>query len=307
MRLTFLGTAAARPTVSRNVSSLTVQREGELMMFDCGEGTQRQMMRYGTGFALDDVFFSHLHGDHFLGIIGLLRTMGLQDRTTPIRLWTPAGTERILEDAVHLGVERVSFEVQIRGVEPGEEIDRGEYRILAFRTRHKGPTLGYAIAEHLRLGRFNPERARELGIAEGPLWGRLHRGESVEVDGRKVAPGDVVGAPRPGRTIVITGDTRPCAETIAAAAGADLLVHEATFGREEAERARQTGHSTAAEAARVAREAGVHRLVLTHFSPRYADDPRLLEREARRTFPATRAAFDGLVLEIPYRDEPAEE
>ena len=302
MRITFLGTAASRPTVSRNVSSLILQREGESMMFDCGEGTQRQMMRFGTGFAIDDIFFTHLHGDHFLGVIGLLRTMGLQDRTTPIRLWTHRGTEHILLDAVHLGVERLAFEVQINGIEAGEGIDRGEYGIIPYRTRHKGPSLGYAVTEKIRLGRFNPDRARELGVPEGPMWGRLHRGEPVEVDGRAVTAEDVVGAPRPGRSVVITGDTRPSRETTRAAAGADLLIHEATFGRDEAERAHQTGHSTAAEAARIARDAGVRRLVITHFSSRYADDPRSLEREARRTFPATQAAFDGLALEVPYQD-----
>jgi ribonuclease Z len=303
MRLTFLGTAAARPTVSRNVSSLVVQREGELLMFDCGEGTQRQMMRYGSGFSVDDIFFTHLHADHFLGVIGLLRTMGLQAREEPIRLWVPLGTEPILEQAVRLGVERVPFEVQVRGLEAGEEIDRGEYRIVAFRSRHGGPSLGYAIRERERLGRFNPLRARELGVPEGPLWGKLHRGETVEANGTAVTPADVVGPPRPGRTIVYTGDTRPARSIVEVATGADLLVHEATFGREEADRARQTGHSTAQEAARVARDAGVLRLVLTHFSPRYADDTRALEREARKVFPETVAAHDGLVVEVPYRDE----
>ena len=172
MRVTFLGTAAARPTVSRNVSSIVIQREGELLMFDCGEGTQRQMMRYGTGFNLADIFFSHLHADHFLGVIGLLRTMGLQGREDPIRLWTPEGSQSILETAVGLGVERVPFAVEIAGLSPGQVLDRGAYTIVPFATRHGGLTLGYALVEKPRLGRFNPERARELGIPEGPLWGK---------------------------------------------------------------------------------------------------------------------------------------
>jgi ribonuclease Z len=302
MRVTFLGTAAARPTVSRNVSSLVVQREGETLMFDCGEGTQRQMMRFGTGFAVDDIFFSHMHADHFLGVIGLLRTMGLQARETPIRLWCPAGTEEIVHQAVHLGVERVPFDVQIQGLAPAESIQRGEYAVVPFRSAHGGPSLGYAIVEKQRLGRFNPDLAREMGVPEGPLRGKLHRGEAVEVEGRTVHPSDLVGPSRPGRKVVITGDTRPSAATIEIASEADLLVHEATFAREEADRARQTGHSTAQEAATVARKAGVARLLLTHFSPRYADDPRTLEREARKIFPETQAAFDGLSVEVPYRD-----
>ncbi len=302
MRITFLGTAAARPTVGRNVSSLTLQREGELLMFDCGEGTQRQMMRYGTGFALDDIFFTHLHADHFLGVIGLLRTMGLQGREEPIRLWTPKGTESILRSAVELGVERVGFEVRITGVEPGEAIERGAYDILPFRTIHGGPGVGYALREHPRLGRFDPARARELGIPEGPLWGRLHHGEAVEVDGRRIEASELVGPPRPGRRVVYSGDTRPSRHTIEAAKTADLLIHEATFASDEAARATATGHSTAHEAARVAKEAGVRRLVLTHFSPRYADDPRTLEREARSIFREVTAAYDGLVVEVPFAE-----
>jgi ribonuclease Z len=289
--------------VSRNVSSLVVQREGELMMFDCGEGTQRQMMRYGSGFNLRDIFVTHIHADHFLGVIGLLRTMGLQDRTEPIDIWTPSGTEPTLRQAVGLGVERVPFEVAIRGLEHGQEIDRGEYAIVPFRTSHKGHCLGYALVERERLGRFDPEEARRLGVPEGPMWGRLHRGETVEVEGRTIGPEQVVGPTRPGRKVVYTGDTRASAGVREAALGADLLIHEATFGAEDAERARATGHATARDAALLAGQAGVRRLVLTHFSPRYADDPRALEREARDVFPQTVLAFDGLSLDIPYRED----
>jgi ribonuclease Z len=272
-------------------------------MFDCGEGTQRQMMRFRTGFALDDIFFSHLHADHFLGVIGLLRTLGLQDRHDPIRLWVPKGGERLMRDAVDLGVDRVPFEVQIQGLSSGDTIERQEYSIVAFRSHHGGPALGYSLVEMTRLGRFNPDRARELGVPEGPLWGRLHRGESVTFEGRTVHPPDVVGEPRPGRKVVYTGDTRPHRSIVEAAAGADLLIHEATFGHDESDRARQTGHSTAADAARTAKDAGVRHLALTHFSPRYADDPRALEREAKKVFVNTVLAHDGLSLDVPYRDE----
>jgi ribonuclease Z len=218
-------------------------------------------------------------------------------------LWCPRGTESILKQAVELGVERVPFPVRINPVDAGEAVNRGAYDVVPFRVQHGGRALGWAVVEHERLGRFNAQRARELGIPEGPLWGKLHHGQAVEVEGRTVTPEDVVGEPRPGRKLVISGDTRPCRATKEIAAGADLLVHEATFADDEADRAVATGHSTAREAAEVAAAAGVLKLVLTHFSPRYADDPRFLEKEARAVFPETVAAFDGLSIEVPYRAE----
>jgi ribonuclease Z len=303
MRVTFLGTAAARPTVGRNVSSLVIQREGDVMVFDCGEGTQRQMMRFGTGFSFGEIYFTHLHADHFLGVIGLLRTLGLQAREEPMDLYVPRGGEALLRQAVDLGVERVAFEVRIRGLEHGEKVEHSGYDVVAFRTQHGGRSLGYAVVEHERLGRFNAAKAREMGIPEGPLWGRLHHGEAVEVDGRVIGADEVVGDPRPGRRVVVSGDTRPCAATRDVSAGADLLVHEATFAQDEAERAVATGHSTARDAAEIAASAGVLRLALTHFSPRYAEDTRLLEREARAVFPDAVAAYDGLTIEVPFRAE----
>ncbi|MGH7458539.1 MAG: ribonuclease Z [Longimicrobiaceae bacterium] len=304
MRVIFLGTAASRPTVKRNVSALMLQREGESFLFDCGEGTQRQMMRYGTGFSLNDIFFTHLHADHFLGVIGLLRTLGLQDRREPVELWCPAGTETILHDAVKLGVERVPFPVSVNGLEPEGTLDRGEFVITPFQTQHGPRCLGYAVVEKDRLGRFEPERARALGVPEGPLWGRLHRGERVEVEGKTVEPSQLVGPPRRGRKVVYTGDTRPSAGVVSAASHADVLIHEATFTDRDAERARETLHATAREAAGVAKQAGAKALYLTHISPRHADDPRALEREARELFSGAVAAYDGLVVEVPYSDEP---
>jgi ribonuclease Z len=303
LSVTFLGTGAACPTVERNVSGLALQREGETLLFDCGEGTQRQMMRYGVGFTFAEVFFSHFHADHMLGIIGLLRTMGLQDRTAPVTLYGPPGADRILTAALHLGVERNKFPVAVQEVRPGDCLHRAEYDIVVFETDHRADTVGYALAEHTRLGRFHPERARELGVPEGPLWGELHRGRSVRLDdGRTVSPEDLVGPPRRGRIIVYSGDTRPHLALIEAARGADLLIHEATFGGDEAERAVETGHSTASEAARVAVEAGVRRLVLTHISPRYSRDAPELLAEARAVFPETQIARDGMVVDVPYVD-----
>ena len=299
-----LGTSATRPTVERNVASLAVHREGETLMFDCGEGTQRQMMRYGISFALQDIFFTHMHADHLLGVIGLIRTMALQGRTDPLRLWGPKGTARVLKRVEGLGFERATFPVDINELADGQQIDRMGYAIRAFAVDHRGAmSIGFAIVEEERKGRFNPDKARELGIPEGPLWGRLHRGLSITLDdGRTVESSDLVGARRSGRTIVITGDTRPCGATIDASKGADLLVHEATFGDEEAERAIETGHSTAREAAQIAGEAGVRRLVLTHFSARYSRDATELEQQARSLFPGTVIGKDGMEIDVPFRE-----
>ena len=303
LSVTFLGTGAACPTVDRNVAGLAVQREGETILFDCGEGTQRQMMRYGVGFSFTEVFFSHFHADHMLGIIGLVRTMGLQDRTAPVTLYGPRGAQRILGAAMSLGIERNKFPIEIVEIKPGDRLTRDEYDIVVFETDHRADTVGYALAEHTRLGRFHPERARELGVPEGPLWGRLHKGETVMLDdGRTVRPADLVGAARRGRTLVYTGDTRPSPLVVAAARGADLLIHEATFGGDEAERAVETGHSTASEAARVAHDAGVRRLVLTHISPRYTRDAPELLGEAQAVFPETVVARDGMAVEVGFAE-----
>ena len=302
IRLTFLGTAAARPTVARGVSAIALQREGRLMLLDCGEGTQRQMMRYGTGFGVSEIFFSHLHADHLLGLIGLLRTMALQGREEALTLFGPPRSAKTLRQAVHFGVERVPFPVDVKEVRPGDGIDYGEYAMTAVGVSHGTPAVGWALVEKDRPGRFDVDRARELGIPEGPLFGRLHRGEAVDVDGRLVEPEEVVGPPRPGRTVVYSGDTRPCAAVVDAARGADLLVHEATFGADEEERAQATGHSTSRGAGEVARAASVRRLILTHLSARYSDDPGRLATEARRVFPETVVAHDGLVVEVPFQD-----
>jgi ribonuclease Z len=238
-----------------------------------------------------------------LGLTGLLRTLGLQDRSAPVLLYGPKGAQRVLGAAMLLGIERNKFPVEILEVKPGDRLSRDGYDIAVFETEHRADTVGYALAEHPRLGRFNPARARELGIPEGPLWGELHRGRVVTLpDGRTVDPADLVGAPRRGRVLVYTGDTRPHRPVIEAARDADVLVHEATFGGDEQERAKETGHSTAAEAARVAAEAGAHRLVLTHISSRYNRDTSELLAEARAVFPETVIARDGMTVEVPYAD-----
>jgi ribonuclease Z len=303
LSITFLGTGAAMPTVDRNVSGLALQREGETILFDCGEGSQRQMMRYGVGFSFTEIFFTHYHADHMLGVTGLVRTMGLQERSVPVTLYGPRGAQRMLGAAIALGIERNKFPIEIVEVRPGDRLVRADYDIVVFETEHRADTVGYALVEHIRLGRFHPERARELGITEGPMWGRLHKGQAVVLDdGRRIEPEDLVGEPRRGRTVVYSGDTRPNLTLIQAARDADLLIHEATFGGDELERARETGHSTAAEAAQVALDAGVRRLVLTHISPRYGRDAPELLAEARAIFPETTIARDGMTIEVPFVD-----
>ncbi len=285
------------------MSALVLTRGGETMLFECGEGTQRQMLRYGVTFAFGEIFFTHFHADHFLGVIGLVRTLGLQGRTEPLKLVGPRGAKKLLGQALALGVERQVFETEIVEVEPGEVIARAGYELRVFPVEHGGGAVGYALVEAMRLGRFDPERARALGVPEGRLWGKLQRGETVVLeDGRSVGPETIVGAPRPGRRVVYSGDSRPCAETVEAARAADLLVHEATFGEEERDRARETAHATAKEAAEVAKAAGVRRLVLTHFSARYSRDPAPLLEEARTVFPETVVAKDGLELDVPFAD-----
>jgi ribonuclease Z len=305
LSLVLLGTSASRPTIERNVSSIALVREGETMLFDCGEGTQRQMMRYGVSFSLSDIFFTHFHADHVIGVIGLMRTMALQGRTDALRLWGPKTAGRHLKRAEQFGVDRLTFEVEIRELEPGEKLKRAEYTIVPFGVEHgPGPAFGYALVEDDRKGRFDPDHARAMGVPEGPMWGKIHRGEQVTLDdGRVVQPSELVGPRRPGRTVVITGDTRPCDSTAEAARDADLLVHEATFGDEEAERAVETGHSTAREAGALARRAGCRRLLLTHFSARYSRDAAELETQARAEFPEVTIGKDGMVFDIPFRSD----
>lgn len=303
----FLGTAASRPTVERGVPSLAVVREGETVLVDCGEGTQRQMMRYGISFALNDILFSHFHVDHFLGVVGLLRTLSLQGRTEPLRCWGPRGAERYMRRCESLGADRLTFPLEVTECRPGDAIPRKDHSWRALEAQHRGgPALSWTLVEDQRRGRFDPEVARSMGIPEGPLWGLLHRGVPVTLaDGRVLDASLIVGPLRSGRRVVITGDTRPCAETLEAARDADLLVHEATFGDDEAQRAAETGHSTAREAALLAAEAGVRRLVLTHISARYTREAAELERQAREVFPATWVARDGLEIDVPFVGDPA--
>lgn len=278
-----------------------------MFLFDCGEGTQRQMMRFGVGFAVQEIFISHLHADHYLGLPGLLRTMSLQGRDQELVVWGSVGAEPTLRAAIELGGDRLQFPVAVRELPPGEAVRYEGFSIRSFPVEHTGASMGIALVEDPRLGRFDVQKARSMGVPEGPDFGRLHRGEDIRLaSGDTVRASDVVGPARSGRCLVYSGDTRPCASTVAAARGADLLIHEATFSEDEQGRARETRHSTAREAAAVAKDAGVGRLVITHFSARHSEQAHRLVKEAEAVHPAV-AAEDGLSLELTFRDDPAGE
>jgi ribonuclease Z len=306
MRVTFLGTGGSVPTTVRNPSGIMVSREGERLLFDCGEGTQRQMMRYGTGFDVSHIFLTHTHGDHVLGLPGLVQTLDFNDREAPLTIHVPAGSADVVHDLVGVTGERPAYPLRVNQVRAGDVALEGpDYEVRAVAADHRTTALGYALVEDERKGVFDREKAEaDLGIPPGPKYSRLHRGEPVEHDGRTVEPGEVVGPPRPGRRLVISGDTRPTEAVVDAATDADLLVHDGTFADDRHERARQTGHSTAREAAEVANEAGARRLAITHISTRYAGDARPLQRELEETFAGEECfvAADGMQVTVPYPD-----
>ena len=302
MNVTFLGTGGAVPTTERNTSAIMLRREGERLLFDCGEGTQRQMMRFGTGFSVSHVFLTHLHGDHVLGLPGLCQTFDFNDREAALAIHTPPGTKRTVENLVGVTGARHGYPIRVNEARPGDVALRNEeYEVRAFETDHRTRSVGYVLVEDDRKGRFDRQRAEELGVPEGPLFSKLHEGRAVELDdGTKIDPEQVVGSPRPGRRVVYTGDTRPTGKTVEAATDADLLIHDATFTEDRANRAGQTGHSTAGQAAEIASRATAKRLALTHVSSRYAGQGGRLEREARETFDGAFLPDDGRSVEVPY-------
>jgi len=304
LNVTFLGTAGSLPTPERNPSAIHINREGEMMLFDCGEGTQRQMMRARTGMMrLNYIFLTHLHADHILGIPGLLETMAFQGRVEPLTIAGPRYTERMVESFKSVCYFSRNFAVRAVELEPGDILRMDGYQVGAIETVHSVPSLGYCLQEDMRVGRFNREAAVLLGIPPGPLFGRLQHGMSVDLNGRTVHPDQVMGSPRPGRKLVYTGDTRPCRSVEIASQGADLLIHDCALASDMASWARDTKHSTAGEAAQVARNSGVRQLVLTHISSRYSEDSSQLLRDARSIFERSIVAEDLMKIELRLRDE----
>jgi ribonuclease Z len=295
----FLGTAASVPTARRGLPATLIRRGGERLLVDCGEGTQRQLVRSAGLVELDDVFITHFHADHVLGLPGMLKTYGLQARERSLRVYGPRGLERLFATLAPV-IGRLPFELELTELEPGAELQRDGYTLAAFAVEHGVRALGYAMLEAERPGRFDEARAVELGVEPGPDFGRLQRGEAVG----EVTPDQVLGDARRGRSVVVPGDTAPCEMTAAVAHGADLLVHEATFMAEDAERARATGHSTARDAAELAKAAGVELLALTHVSARYPASG--LRDEARTAFEKTIVPrdFDRVEIPLPERGGP---
>jgi ribonuclease Z len=289
----FAGTAGSIPTARRGLPAVLIRRGGERILFDCGEGTQRQLVS-SVGLAdLDEIFLTHFHADHWLGLPGLLKTFDLRGREQPLAVHGPAGLRPFLTTALRT-VGRVRFPLELIELEPGDVLDRDGYKIAPVPVAHRGPAFGYVLFEEERPGVFDTAAAQRLGLTPGPEFGRVQRGETVN----GVSPDQVLGPARAGRKIVISGDTRPCEALRVAAHRADVLLHEATFAEDERDRAAETGHSTAGEAATLAREAKVTLLALTHFSTRYP--VAVLRDEARAVFPATVLPRDFDTIEVPF-------
>lgn len=318
MKVIPLGTSSGKPTLSRNVSALAVVRDGEWLLFDCGEGTQTQIARAGLSpNRLCAIFITHFHGDHFNGLSGLLSTMGMDRRERPLTLVGPRGLREYLDTLARLKILYVNYPMEVKELSPADFKRNGRparsensedelmtvyegaaYFVSACPLNHRIFDTGFRVQEHPRPGKFNLERAVELRIPSGPLYGKLQSGEEITLeDGRVIKPDDVLGPPRRGKVVAYCTDTRPCEGGISLARGADLVVHEATYTEELAQEADEFGHSTAAQAASIARRADARRLLITHFSSRYPDATPLLE-EAISVFPDTIMARDLMEIEV---------
>lgn len=299
----FLGTGGSVPSARRNTAAVLVRRGGDRLLFDCGEGTQRQMQRSIGLIPLDAIFITHLHADHYLGLPGLIKSYEMQDRKAPLTIYGPPGLGELFRSMSRI-IGRPSYGLDVCELNRGEEVAFDDYAVEPFDVSHRIVANGYAVREEDRPGRFDPAAAAALGVEAGPAFGALQRGEEVAGRDRTVRPDEVMGEDRAGRTVVITGDTEPCEETELAAEGAELLIHDASFSAEEADRAAETGHSTAADAAAVAAAAGVGMLALVHISSRHFVPD--VVAEARVRFPNTVAPrdFDVVTIPLPERGDP---
>jgi ribonuclease Z len=303
LSVVFLGTGGSVPTARRATACVLVRHGGDRLLFDCGEGAQRQMQRSTGLVQVDELYVTHFHADHYLGIPGLLKTYDLQGRERPLRVLGPPGLAELFR-ALRRIFGRLGFEVELVEIDEGEAIRHDGYEVRAFGVDHRVRAHGYALVEDGRPGRFDPERAAELGVSSGPDFGRLQGGEEVQGAEGVVRPADVMGEARRGRKLVLTGDTAPSEMTRIAAHEAELLIHDGSFADEETERAAETHHSTARQAAVIAREAEVKMLALVHVSSRY--DVGAVLAEAREELPGAVAPRDFDVVEIPFpeRGEP---
>jgi ribonuclease Z len=302
---TFLGTGSGVPSLERNLAAVAVQRQGEIFLFDCGEAAQIQYRRAGIGFAgLASIAITHLHGDHVTGLLGLLMSLQMADRTEPLDLYGPPGLGEYLRCNRKVLQTGFRYPIRLRELDgPSVFRETEAYRMSALPLDHGRFCLGFRLQEFPRPGRFNLKAAEELGVPPGPLYGALQRGETITLpDGRRIPPDAVLGASRPGAVLAYCTDTRPCANAVELARDADLLIYEGTFDATMEEEAHRKAHSTVADAARVAAAAGVRQLVITHLSPRYQDISPLLA-QARDIFPRTRIARDLWTAEVHHREE----
>jgi ribonuclease Z len=296
----FLGTGGSVPSARRSTASVLISRGGDRLLFDCGEGTQRQMQRSIGLTQVDEIYLTHFHADHILGLPGLLKSYDLTDRELPLTIHGPPGLRDLFAILKPI-VGRLRFGLELLELAPGEAVGHDGYEVRAFEAAHGVRANGYGLIEDERPGRFDVETAKRLGVPEGPAFAALQRGEEVEGASGQVRPEDVVGAARPGRTVVLTGDTAPSPATVAAAADAELLIHDASFTEEDVQRAAETGHSTVGQAAAVAREAHVKMLALVHISSRYHVG-KVLE-EAQAVYEPTVAPRDFDVIEIHFPEK----
>ena len=296
----FAGTAGSVPTPRRGLPAILLRAGGERILFDCGEGTQHQLLRSVGLPDVDAIFISHLHLDHWLGLPGMIKTFDMRDRDRKLELFGPPGLNALFRQVLRPIIGRTGYPLEVVELEHHEEVGFEDFVIAAFPVNHRVEAYGYAFIEDDRPGRFDVEAARKLGVTEGPDFGRLQRGETVN----GVTPEQVVGEDRPGRRIVYTGDTAPVQSVEVYAHNADVLIHEATFCEDERGRARETGHTTARQAAQTAKDAGVKLLALTHLSTRYF--PREIREEAKAVFENTVVPRDFDTIEVPFpeRGEP---
>ena len=299
MEIVFLGTAGAIPTEKRNLPAVFLDYMGEYSLYDCGEGTQRQMRMAGINFMrIDNVFITHLHADHFMGLAGLIQSMDFFERKKPLEIYGPRGLEETMEHMLSMGTFRPdSLEIQVHEIDEGVVIKGERYSVTCARTEHTNASLAYCFQEDAKRKFLKPE-ALALGLPEGHLFSKLQRGEAVEYKGKKIDPDQVLGEPVPGRKMVYTGDTRACQAVLELSKDADVLIHDGTYSAKDTESLEKSDHSSITQAAELAKKAGVKKLYLTHISQRYPD-PKPLEEEAREVFPESYIAEDFLRVKVP--------
>lgn len=297
MEIIFLGTSSAVPTLERNHPSIALRAFAEVMLFDCGEGTQRQLIEVKISpMKITKIFISHFHGDHILGLGGLIQSLGFRGREKDLDIYGPKGLQRIINAISNFGYFQINYNLNIHEIDDGTIIETEEYVVECAKVEHNIPSYAYSIREKKK-PLFLRKKAEELGIPPGPLYGKLHKGEEVEFEGRIIKPEQVLGEAKKGKKISYSGDTRPCEEMIRLARDSDILIHESTYEAEDHQRAVDNAHSTSVEAAEIAREANVNELVLTHISTRYTSDENILS-EAQKVFKNTKVAKDYMKIDL---------